>query len=429
MKKNFFIAIVLMAVLVSCSWWNKDKQKNMHDLDIDLNFTFNTTRMITVEITGPIETDFNLFLEYDGDSKSPKDTLLLDEMVVATMTDSTGIYEDFISLPSYSDYVYLQSGEYIKKLTINKISTTEGEIIDSFEIPKHLVENSGSKCHTVCIYYPSRCTYGTVMFEDLWPNTGDYDLNDLVINAKWIEKYYSNQYIHVLNHYWFRKIFEIEAKFKIRATGASYKISYAVQLPDICYIDGTVTTTLPQGLEVEQDNNTIIFIFDVHEALGSPAGTWTNTDESMAYFTPVEFTVHIPIQYVNGNDQAWIDWDSDKSNPIYNPPYNSFIYVNDDRTHEIHLANYPPTDSMNTALFDTGDDVSNPAAGIYFRTSNGLPWGVYIARNCVYMQETLPIIDGFNHFAEWAESGGAVYTDWYKSKSGYISWENIYTEP
>ena len=430
MKRNLFIAIVLMAVLVSCSWWDKDKHKNMHELDIDLNFTFNTTRMVTVEITGPIETDFNLFLEYEGDTKSPKDTLLLDKMVVATMTDSTGVFEDIITLPSYGNYVYLQSGEYIKKLTIDKTTTTEGEVIDSFEIPKYLANNSGSKCHTIYIYYPCKDTYGTVMFEDLWPNTGDYDLNDLVIDANWIEKYYSDEWIWVPPAWsWFRQIFEIEAKFKIRATGAGYKISFAVQLPNLCYIDGTVTTTLSQGLEVEQDNNTIIFIFDVHEALGSPAGTWTNTDESMAYYPPVEFTVHIPIQYVNGLDPAWAAWISDQNNPIYNPPYNPFIYVNDDRSHEIHLANCPPTDSMNTALFDTGDDASNPAAGIYFRTSNGLPWAVNVGESTVYLKETIPIIDGFNHFAQWAESGGTTYTDWYKDKSGYINWENIYTEP
>jgi len=428
MKKNFFIVVVLMAVLVSCSWWNKDKHKNMHDLDIDPNFAFNTTRMVTVEITGPIETDFNLFLEYDGDSKSPKDTLLLDKMVVSTMTDSTGVYEDIISFPSYRSHVYLQSGEYIKKLTINKTSTTEGEVIDTFTLPKD--NSTSSKCCYIVVHYPALDTYGTIMFEDRWPYTGDYDLNDLVIDANWIEKYNRWSWIYVPSiNRWFYRIFEIEAKFKIRATGASYKISYAVQLPDLCYIDGAVTTTLPQGLEVEQDNNTIIFIFDVHQALGSPAGTWTNTDESMTYFNPVEFTVHIPVQYVNVNDPAWVAWNNDKTNPIYDPPYNSFIYVNDDRTHEIHLANYPPTDSMNTALFGTGDDVSNPAAGIYYRTSNGLPWGVYIAESCVYMKETIPIIDGFNHFAEWAESGGAKYTDWYKDNPGFINWENIYTIP
>ena len=134
--------------------------------------------MVTVEITGPIETDFNLFLEYDGDTKSP---------------------------------------------------TT-------------------SKCHYIYVYYPAKNTYGTVMFEDRWPVVGDYDLNDLIIDCNWIEKYYAWQWILVPPHYWFRKVFGIEAKFKIRATGASYKISYAVQLPNICYIDGTVTTTLPQGL-------------------------------------------------------------------------------------------------------------------------------------------------------------------------------------
>ncbi|GEM_PF-3331044 len=27
---------------------------------------------------------------------------------------------------------------------------------------------------------------------------------------------------------------------------------------------------------------------------------------------------------------------------------------------------------------------------------HGLPWGVNISEGCVYLQETIPIIDGFN---------------------------------
>jgi len=428
MKKIVLLLMVIGIAILGCS--KTDEHKNMNDLDVDLNFTFNTTRMVTVDIQGPIETDFNLFLAYDGEIKEGKgDTLLLDKQIIQTMTDSTGKFEDILTIPSYYNQVFLQSGEFIKQIPIIKPNPTEGEIIDVFTPSKDLTDIGNSKCHYIYVYYPSKNHYGTMMYEDLWPNTGDYDLNDLIIDATWIEKYYSNQYIYVPPMYLFRKIFEIEATFIIRATGASYKISFGVQLPNLCYIDGAVTTDLPQGLSVEQDNNTIIFIFDVHQALGSPAGTWTNTDESMQYYPPVEFIVHIPIQYVDGFDPAWDEWKNDKNNPIYNPPYNPFIYVNDDRTHEIHLANYPPTDSMNTDLFDTGDDASNPGAGIYYRTSNGLPWGVNVGESTLYMQETIPIIDGFNHFAEWAESGGVIYTDWYKDKSGYINHENIYTEP
>jgi len=51
--------------------------------------------------------------------------------------------------------------------------------------------DSGSKCIYLYYYYPSQDHYGTAMFEDLWPKTGDYDLNDLVIDANWIEKYYA----------------------------------------------------------------------------------------------------------------------------------------------------------------------------------------------------------------------------------------------
>ncbi|MBN2018359.1 MAG: hypothetical protein JW794_09565 [Candidatus Cloacimonetes bacterium] len=137
MKRILLVSFVLIAVLVSCSWWNKDKDKNMDDLDFDPAFTFNTTRMVTFDITGPVNTDINIFLEYHGEGKSPKDTLLLDRMVVSTMTDSIGMFEDIISLPSYRSHVYLQSGEYIEKFDITKTSTTKGEVISLFMPPKN----------------------------------------------------------------------------------------------------------------------------------------------------------------------------------------------------------------------------------------------------------------------------------------------------
>ncbi len=429
MKKVFIAILILLLAFLGCS--KTEKQKNMNDLDVDMAFAFNTTRAVTVDIEGPAETDFNLFLAYDGDLKEGKgDTLLLDDQIVQTMTDSTGKFKDILTIPSYYDEVFLQSGEYIEQIPIIKPNPTEGEIIDVFAPSKSELAKTTGKCATIKYYYPSKNKYGTMMFEDLWPNTGDYDLNDLVIDCNYTENYDQSSWIYVPPAgSFFYEIYEVDAKFKIRATGASYKISFGFQLPDICYINGNVTSTLPQGLQIEQDNNTIICIFDVHQALGSPSGTWTNTDESMPYYDPVEFTLTIPVKYVSGDDPAWVNWVNNSDDPIYYPPYNPFIYVNNDRGHEIHLANYPPTDSMNTDLFDTGNDASDPAAGIYFRTINGLPWGVNVGRSTLYMKETIPIIDGFNHFAEWAESGGTVYTNWYRDRSGFINHENIYTEP
>ncbi|MGQ1909464.1 DUF4842 domain-containing protein [Marinifilum sp. RC60d5] len=42
-----------------------------------------------------------------------------------------------------------------------------------------------------------------------------------------------------------------------------------------------------------------------------------------------------------------------------------------------------------------------------------------------YTKEKVEIIEGYNHFASWAESGGASFTYWYKDNSGYRNDSNI----
>jgi LruC domain-containing protein len=79
----------------------------------------------------------------------------------------------------------------------------------------------------------------------------------------------------------------------------------------------------------------------------------------------------------------------------------------------------PPTSLMNTDLFGTEDDTSDPANGRYYKNSTNLPWGIDIIHDFIYLVEKQAIINGYNRFAEWAESGGTEYPDWYKDQDGY----------
>lgn len=55
----------------------------------------------------------------------------------------------------------------------------------------------------------------------------------------------------------------------------------------------------------------------------------------------------------------------------------------------------------------------------YYKTINNLPWAINIPTVYNYTIEKAEIIFGHLKFAEWAESGGTLYTDWYKKNSGY----------
>ncbi|HHI87924.1 MAG TPA: LruC domain-containing protein, partial [Candidatus Cloacimonetes bacterium] len=111
------------------------------------------------------------------------------------------------------------------------------------------------------------------------------------------------------------------------------------------------------------------------------------------------------------------------------PPYNPFIYVNNNRQKEIHLPDYAPTSKMaGTPYWGTADDDSDPGTDRYFKTSNNLPWAIHIAQLWDYPIELKQITWAYLKFAAWAESGGTVHTDWYDSSvPGNVNIDNIYS--
>ena len=106
--------------------------------------------------------------------------------------------------------------------------------------------------------------------------------------------------------------------------------------------------------------------------------------------------------------------------------FNFFIIANQNRGKEIHLPNSIPTSLSNTALMGTGNDDSNISTGKYFKTKNNLPWGINIIGGFSYPIEKAPIDAAYLHFNEWAESGGALYPQWYTNEAGNRVSTNIY---
>jgi LruC domain-containing protein len=107
-------------------------------------------------------------------------------------------------------------------------------------------------------------------------------------------------------------------------------------------------------------------------------------------------------------------------------PYNPFIFVNRERGREVHLPGGVPTDLAKTGLFGTGDDDTNLASGKTYLTKNNLPWCINIPESFNYPVEKVPINQAYLNFNKWVESGGAQFTDWYKSKSGNRADSKIY---
>lgn len=264
------------------------------------------------------------------------------------------------------------------------------------------------------IFYPDDQQFGTLAFEDNWPQTADYDMNDLVIGY---------QFKQVLNAN--TALVELYADFSIRAIGASFQNAFAFEMPVPSWIVQSVTgnsltegfiTTLANGTEDGQ-NNAVVFVTD-NPRIQLPypgSGQFINTSAGAPWVEPD--TLHLHVTFTSPVAMSVIGY----------APYNPFIVINRVRGREVHLVDHSPTGLADLSLFGTGRDDSNPGTGRYYKTAQNLPWALDIPANFDYPVEKSEVIDGFLKFAPWAMTSGAEFSDWYHpNMQGYRNQQYIF---
>ncbi len=260
-------------------------------------------------------------------------------------------------------------------------------------------------------FYPNETDFGSFAFEDLWPGYGDYDFNDFVVNFNY--KIVTNAQNNVV---------DVITKFQIMAAGASLNNGFGLvfDAPSStvasvtgCMKFGNAVQIDPKGYEVGHTNTTVIIPFDAISTIME--GGMVNTIPGGVYIqtTVNTVTTHFEIPQAS----------------IGTPPFNPFIFVDQERGHEIHLKNEPPTNLVDPDYFGTYHDVSDPATGTYYVSETGLPWAIEVPINFNYPIEKADILTAHLKFAAWAQSSGVDYPDWYMDLAGYRNSANIYVIP
>ena len=265
---------------------------------------------------------------------------------------------------------------------------------------------------------------GTLAFEDLWPSKGDYDFNDLVISYDFVVTK-DNQ----------DRVLSISSTFIVYAFGASFHNAFGFELPNVNanqiisvtgynIASGGIFSLASNGLEQNQDNATVIVYDDSYRIMTHPGtGIGVNTVENSTYVTPDTVMVDILFysngSFANGGAVSYGDLDIGNFNP--------FIVVNQVRGREVHLPDFAPTSLADNSIFGTFNDDSDASTNRYYKSENNLPWAINIPEIFEYPYEKREIVYAYLKFAEWAESSGIVYTDWYQDKSGYRNDNYIYT--
>lgn len=256
--------------------------------------------------------------------------------------------------------------------------------------------NDGTKAFNN--YYPSINGAASVAFEDQWPSKGDYDLNDLVVDYRY--KIVTNAA---------NKVVRVEGKFKPRAAGGVYKNGFGIEFPTL---RGNAINMTGATLEVGQTNAVAILFNNARVRFNNAFNTVSTEPIQNVDTISISFDLTSPIDL----------------NTFTLGSYNPFIYVDEvgkGRGFEVHLAGKAPTTLANRSVFGTSSDNTNPPT-VFYKTKNNLPYAINIPESFKYPKERIQVINAYNLFVNWAQSGGTTSTDWYKNTSGYRNNENIY---
>ncbi len=278
------------------------------------------------------------------------------------------------------------------------------------------------ECNEPKIYQDVTC--GVLMFEDLWPKKGDFDMNDLVVQYKFMKFKNRNN-----------KIMKLQADFDTKALGAEYKNGFGFEMTGfsagaIQKVNGSKLTTGTisvdgKGLEVGQNHPTVV-VFDNAFSLvkgAVPAGGMINTKSSDKFPKPrVEFnTATVEIEF------STLPTDRE----LGAVPFNPFLIADGDRAYEVHLAGYAPTSKVKTmwnanpAMFNGADiTVADP-----FRTTDGkMPFALHlpiaIGANFKYPTERTSIENAYPDFRNWAnDNTNPAYLLWYNNAVSSLVFE------
>lgn len=292
----------------------------------------------------------------------------------------------------FNDAIFFATSNPVKAISQDNIPTIDSNTdSDGDGVGDTRDEYPRDPTKAINNYTPSKSTYGSLAYEDLWPSKGDYDMNDLVINYQYQEVYNGNN-----------QVVELNVKVYVKAILAKILSGWGFQMPipssSVKSVSGqsllyNVITNSSNGTETGQDYATIIGFDNANDQIKAAKSDTLNL--KIVFNTPINKAT------------------------LGTAPFNPFIFQRDSRGNEVHLVNFAPTQKANKALLGSLSDRSKASSGIYYKSEENLPWALNLPENFTYPLEGKEIIDGYIYFKNWVESGGSSYADWYLNKSGY----------
>lgn len=235
---------------------------------------------------------------------------------------------------------------------------------------------------------------GTWAFEDLWPNQGDYDMNDVVV-----------AYSTVLTTDKDNNLVSIKNVFTPLHCGGQIKSAFGYQIDfpatafqSVNVENGSSSAKAVGGLESGQAKAVIMLFDDIRQAV-------------------TQGPITVDIKLAKGVAM------SEVTPQLFLNPFicvSETGFVPGEMRREVHLTNYPPTSLADLYPFGKYDDKSsvdkqgNPVGPYYYVTSDLHPFAIDLPITDYHMPDEMVKIDDFYpQFPEWVKSKGEKNKDWY----------------
>ena len=239
--------------------------------------------------------------------------------------------------------------------------------------------------------------YGVYGFEDLWPDKGDYDLNDAVID--------------------YRRDFTWKAP-DASISNPDYKI-YKETINLTTYLN---YVTLTSGLAVTVKTKSGVKSVTMKTSKNNQEESANFTKDGDTYLLTSDIkgnqgtTYILEIEY---NDRIATDKTADVKAFIYRDETSK---VEGETRWEVHIPFEAPTSKVIKSYFGTKDDLSNLDAKKYYVREGNYPFAFFLSgvtvesfKNTILLRdnESKTIDSLYPDFIGWSTSGGKENTDWY----------------
>lgn len=392
---------------------SSESEQTTLELKVPNDFPWSTTRSVNVKVDAPVTSIVSFYTE----AGCP------DESLVAEIPVSSGkVTEVEIDVPAYCKSIYVKypTGESttsevevkIQEETSNtrainnlgNVNVGADKLLGMYEM------SIGNDPQGLSIYVTS----GSVVFEDNWPNLGDYDFNDLVADYR-IETHISagsdEQYPYE----------RIEVSVTIRAIGGylpeklglrfmGNKFGRLLQryIGKYTGLDKPVNGLTVKLANPNQPDSEPIFYIEGLKQLRNGADFYNTEKKDDANLTTVTFGM-----YADGLKNN-LDASKGFSQAAYAVNQDFFLVTAGKR--EIHLRGYEPT-AFYTSYAEEAASSRDAimSSNMKYSTDKNFVWGMKVVKDFHFPLEKKDICQAYKpYFAQWVESNGGESDNWFK---------------